>query len=202
MGVTGCSTSDGGFNGPLVNCLAPCVEDYLWILTSLFGSLPKERQDWDVLVGFSFVWSLIPTLIVMISGFTLILKRNTTPLVIAMLGAGSSIVNKLISLPIASAIAEQYSHRPIGGCIHGHGMPSGHTTNAYAVFTWIALELLMPGGYGSRGKLTPKQKLGFVALSAFLCLPVLPARVGIYDHTWYVYARHYGTRYDSTDFAP
>jgi membrane-associated phospholipid phosphatase len=184
MTVAGCHVSDGGFNGPITNCLAPCIENYLWILTSLFGSFPEKGDDWDALVVFSYIWSLVPSLIVIGCGFTFLVKRSTTPLLIAMLGAGSSAVNKSISLPIAAAIADQYSARPKGSCVHGHGMPSGHVTNAYAIFTWITLELLTSSGYGSRRKLATNRKLGLFSLAAFLCLPVVPARVGVYDHTW------------------
>ena len=185
--LASCSFTDGGIDGPLVNCLYPCKMEYLGpgMLTDSFGSLPIDADDWTAAVTLSYIWSLVPSLVVIVCAIVGLVRRTNSPLLVAILGGACSIINKMVSTRIAAAIDDKYSYRPLGSCLHqGKAMPSGHVTNAYGIWIWFLLETLSANGYGARQGWTAKQKACRIAMATIVLLPVLPARVGIYDHTW------------------
>lgn len=183
------------FDGPYENCAAPCVDN--WILHHIFFvSAPTRAESWDAQVTFSLIWSLVPTLLVLFPAIFFFKTRTTTPLIAACLIGTCSVFNKVMASLVGLSdssykyrpgnnpayIALHMDHTVEASCVKGAGMPSGHSTNAMGAFTWFVLETWR--GYGVDHNWSTRFKTSMTLVAAFVCWPALPARVGIYDHTW------------------
>jgi len=186
------------------NCAAPCSSNFI-LLHVFFVSTPLDSENWTAELTLSWIWSLVPTLLVFFPAlFGLFGSRKRiplTPLFAAAFVGGCSVWNLVISKFVGLAdtrikyrpgwdphTQEQYTQLYGGfgkSCVgepHGYGFPSGHSSNAMGAFTWYVLELWR--GYGVDTKMSFWGRMAWTVVAAVLCVPVMPARVGVYDHTW------------------
>jgi len=193
-----------GFDGPHQNCAYPCSDNF-FVLSIFFVSTPLDSANWNAKLTLSWLWSLIPTLLVFFPGlYALLGDRKKIPLTplfgaafVGFCSVWNAIMAKLVGLSDSrlkyrpgfdpmwqsyyTSLHGNYGKSCVGGT-HGYGMPSGHSTNAMGACTWYVLETWW--GWGKdKGYSTPT-KLLHTVFAVLLCMPVLPARVGVYDHTW------------------
>jgi len=188
-------------SGPHMNCAAPCSDNTL-LMTIFYVSTPLDTANWTAELTLSWIYSLVPTFLVFLPAFyALFLSRKQIPItpliasgVVGFCSGFNTVVSKIVGL-IDTPLKYRPGHDPhymalytelYGGygqsCNHGLGMPSGHSCNAMGAFTWSMSELWC--GWGAEQGFTKKQKLSMTLLAAIICLPCLPARIGVFDHTW------------------
>jgi membrane-associated phospholipid phosphatase len=190
-----------GFDGPYENCAWPCSKNPL-LLGLFYVSTPMDAANWTAELTICFIYSLVPTFMVLFPAFYFLAgsKKDLPilPVIGALLVAFCSIENNIVAKLIGKTntrLKYRPGHDPqyqelftakygnFGkSCNHSFGMPSGHSTNAIGGFTWVVLELWW--GWGRDKGFSTNTKVLYSIIAALITWPVLPARVGVYDHLW------------------
>jgi len=122
------------------------------------------------------MYSLIPTVFIIVTGLYGLFTRRLFPLMLAIYGAVVAGVNQIIAAIVAQ-------DRPRASCCPPgkHGMPSGHGDHYATFIVWISWEILTNPRL-DRYKMW--QRVCFLIFPLILWAPGFPSRVYVNDHSW------------------
>lgn len=153
----------------------PCSTNY--VLHRVFSvSVPLVQARWaDTLASF---YGIMPSALVLCFILLFCCGRRTWMRLLLVLYLPTSTL--LTRVTFREGLGDcACCFRPCGSCVPTHGMPSGHTSNAVGLATWLHLELFL----GSWRHMAWHWKVPLMFISWILLLPVPFSRVYLGDHT-------------------
>jgi hypothetical protein len=139
MNGTDVPCPDFDYFGPHINCQAPCSQNTI-LLKAFYVSVPTDFGVWNIKVALSFLWSLVPTLLVIAYFLAFAFRGDMIHLVAGVYIMCLSVINSMFATLIGMG-GSKYSDRPEGSCNESKGLPSGHSCNAIGTFTYMVLEI-------------------------------------------------------------